>query len=116
MSRASNARRRNRAERRTLKAAGVAAMERMSIESDALAAAVTKGANLVDLVAFHVAEALERLDAAGADIVSGRTVVTIGEHPDYPGAVTIEAKAASMKREIDPDPGCIIDHSGDGED
>ena len=112
MSRSSDARR----ERRALKAAGIARLDRVSIESDALAAAVENGANLVDLVAFHVAEALERLDADGADIVGGRTVVSIGAHPDHPGAVTIEAKAATLKRGADPDPGCPIDHSLDGSD
>jgi hypothetical protein len=99
VSRQSNSRR----ERRTLKAAGIAKLDRVSIESDALAAAVEKGADLVDLIAYHVAQALERLDADGADVVSGRTVVTIGSHPDFPGAVTIEAKAATLKRKGDDD-------------
>lgn len=93
MSRASDARR----QRRALKSAGVVLLDRVALESDALAAAVAKGANLIDLVALHVAEALERLDATGADIIGGRTVITIGAHPDFPGAVTIEAKAARMK-------------------
>lgn len=98
MSRSSHARR----QRRAVKAAGAVLLDRVAIESDALAAAVEKGADLVDLVAFHVAEALERLDAAGADIVSGYTVVSIGAHPDYPGAVTIEAKAGKMKSSAEP--------------
>lgn len=94
MSSSSKARR----ERRALKSAGVAVMDRVSIESGAMAAAVANGANLVDLIAFHVAGALERLDEQGADIVTGRTVVSIGAHPDFPGSVTIEAKAATLKR------------------
>lgn len=76
--------------------AGVALVDRVSIESDALAAAAVKGANLVDLVAFHVSEALTRLDDAGGDVLGG-AAVTIGAHPDYPGVVTIEAKVASKK-------------------
>jgi hypothetical protein len=91
-------------------------MDRVSIDSGALAKAVTAGANVVDLIAYHVAEALGRLDEQGADIVSGRTAVTIGQHPDFPGGVTIEAKAATRKRGVDPDPGCLIDHSLDGSD
>lgn len=94
--------------------AGVALVDRVSIEGDALAAAATKGADVVDLVAYHVAQALTRLDAAGGDVLA-RTAVTIGEHPDYPGAVTIEAKVASLKRSVDPDPGCPIDHGLDDE-
>lgn len=112
MSRGSEARR----QRRALKSAGVAAMDRVVIDSGAFAAAVVNGASAVDLIAYHVAEALGRLDEQGADITGGRVVVSIGEHPDYPGGVTIEAKAASMKRGIDPDPGCMIDHSLDGSD
>lgn len=96
--------------------AGVALVDRVSIESDALASAVTKGANLVDLVAYHVAEALTRLDAAGGDVIAG-AAVTIGAHPDYQGAVTIEAKVAHKKREIPADDceGCPVDHSEPGE-
>ena len=116
MSRASDARR----QRRALEGAGVEFLDRVSIDSGALAAAVTNGANVVDLVAFHVAEALERLDEQGADIIGGTTAVTIGQHPDFPGGVTIEAKAGKRKRpaaaEVDPDPGCPIDHSLDALD
>ena len=116
MSRGSDARRSNRAQRRAMNRAGVALVDRVSIESDALAAAAVKGANLVDLVAFHVAEALTRLDGAGGDVLGG-AVVTIGAHPDYPGAVTIEAKVSSKKREIPADDceSCPVDHSGPGE-
>lgn len=113
MSRGSEARR----QRRALKAAGVEFMDRVSIDSGALAAAVANGADLVDLVAYHVAEALGRLDEQGADIVGGHTAVTIGQHPDFPGGVTIEAKAATRKRSaVDPDPECPVDHSLDGID
>ena len=116
MSRGSQARRSNRAQRRAMNRAGVALVDRVSIESDALASAVTKGANLVDLVAYHVAEALGRLDAAGGDVLAG-AAVTIGGHPDYPGAVTIEAKVAHKKREIPSDDceGCPVDHAEPGE-
>lgn len=112
MSRGSEARR----QRRALSKAGVAKLDRVAIDSGALAAAVANGANLVDLIAYHVSEALTRLDADGADIVNGHTVVSIGAHPDFPGSVTIEAKAGTLKIEVDPDPGCPIDHSLDGSD
>lgn len=112
MSRASDARR----QRRALKSAGVALLDRVVIDSGALAAAVTNGANLVDLVAYHVSEALTRLDDQGGDIIAGRTVVSIGAHPDFPGGVTIEAKAGTLKTSVDPDPGCPIDHSLDADD
>lgn len=115
MSRASEARR----QRRALKGAGVEFLDRVSIDSGALAAAESNGANAVDLIAYHVAEALGRLDEQGADIIGGTTAVTIGQHPDFHGGVTIEAKAGKRKvghAEIDPDPGCPIDHSADNLD
>lgn len=87
-----------------MKSSGVALLERVVIDSSGLAASVEKGVDLVDLVAYHVATALGKLDADGGDVL-GHTVITIGAHPDYPGAVTIEAKVASMKRpEPDPEP------------
>lgn len=92
MSRASAARK----QRRAMKSAGVELMDRIVVEGEALVAASEKGASLVDLVGYHVAEALARLDAQGAALMA-RTVVTIGEHPDFPGALTIEAKASARK-------------------
>ena len=92
MSRASGARK----QRRALKSAGVALMDRVVIDGAAVAAASAKGANLVELVAYHVAEALGRLDEQGGQVLD-RCVVTIGQHPDFPGGVTIEAKVASLK-------------------
>lgn len=112
MSRSSEARR----QRRALARAGVEMMDRVTIDDGALAAAVVNGANLVDLIAYHIAEGLGRLDEGGADIVGGKTVATIGRHPDFPGGVTIEIKVDSRKPAEDPDPGCPIDHSGDGDD
>ena len=91
MSRASAARK----QRRALKSAGVELMDRIVIEADTLVAAA-EAALAVDLVGYHVAEALARLDAQGAALMV-RTVVTIGEHPDFPGALTIEAKASARK-------------------
>ncbi len=111
MSRGSDARR----QRRSMKRHGIALVDRVSIEADALAAAVAKGANLVDLVAYHVSEALTRLDAQGGDVL-GRTAVTIGEHPDFPGAVTIEAKVATLKREPGDGCDCPVDHTDGGDD
>lgn len=92
MSRASAARK----QRRALKSAGVALMDRVVIDDLALAAAAAKGASLVELVAYHVGEALERIDAQGGDVLD-QCVVTIGRHPDFPGGVTVETKVASRK-------------------
>lgn len=111
MSGASQARKAKRA----LKRVGVAVVDRVVIENDAFTSAAAAGANVIDLVGMHVAEALTRLDAAGGDIFE-RCVVSIGAHPDYPGAVTIETKAATLKGAVDPDPGCPIDHSLDALD
>lgn len=96
MGRQSNARR----ERRAIKRAGVAKLERVIIDGAALAMGVAKGINLVELVGYHVDEALKKLDAAGADVLA-HTVVTIGEHPDYPGDLMIEAKSANLKAKSD---------------
>lgn len=96
MTRSSNARK----ERRALKSAGVAMMDRVTIDDGAIVAAAVAGASVVDLVALHVAEALTRLDAAGGDII-GRCVVTIGAHPDFAGGVTIEAKVSSRRPTLD---------------
>jgi hypothetical protein len=101
----------SRRQRRAMKAAGVALVDRVTIDSGALAAAVTKGADVVDLVAYHVAQALTRLDAQGGDVLA-HTAVTIGAHPDFPGGVTIEAKVASRKRGAPADN--EDDESGDG--
>lgn len=105
MSRGSEARR----QRRALKAAGVALMDRVVIDSGALAAGVLNGGNTLDLIAYQISEGLTRLDAAGADIVTGHTVVSIGAHPDFDG-LTIEIKAAKRKpahfdyaADVDPD-------------
>jgi len=98
--------------------AGVAKVDRVVIDSGALAAAVSNGANLVDLVAYHVAEALTHLDAEGADIIAGHTVVSIGRHPDFPGGVTVEAKAGTLKAPgeiaVEPVDEDDLDDSDDG--
>lgn len=113
MSRASESRR----QRRALKAAGVAVMHRVSIERGALDAYMANSSgDPLDLVAFQISEALTVLDGQGADVLGGRTVISIGAHPDYPGALTIEAKADTLKPTVDPDPGCPIDHSLDAMD
>lgn len=96
MSRGSDARR----QRRAVKRAGVAKLERVVIDGAAVAKAVTAGVDLVELVAYHVDIALKALDAGGADVLA-HTVVTIGEHPDFPGDLMIEAKAASLKAKSD---------------
>lgn len=98
MSRASNARRASRRQKAALRANGIAVMDRVVIEGDALAKVVERGADIVDFVSLHVAGALGRLDEQGADIVRGQVAVTLGEHPDFPGALTVEAKASTLKR------------------
>jgi hypothetical protein len=98
VSRASEARR----QRRALKKAGVALLDRVVIDSGALASAVTKGADVVDLVAFHVSQALERLHGQGGDVLA-HTVVTIGSHPDFPEGVTIEAKVERKRAGFTPE-------------
>lgn len=82
--------------RRQIKRSGIAKLERVVIDGAAVTAAVATGINLVELVAYHVAAALEALDLGGGDVLA-HTVVTIGEHPDYPGDLMIEAKAANLK-------------------
>lgn len=91
---------RARKERRAIKRAGVAKLERVVISGDAVAAAVVKGIDLIDIVSLHVSTALEALDLAGADVLA-HTVVTIGEHPDFPGDLMIEAKSANLKAKSD---------------
>lgn len=99
MSRASETRSRNRKARRALNRAGVVAMDRVVIDAAALAAGAFNGGNLVDLIAYQISEGLTRLDRDGADLVHGKTAITIGEHPDHPSALTIEIKADTLKRE-----------------
>lgn len=113
MSRASDARRQKRAAARR----GVIAVDRVTIDGAAIAAAVLNGASLVDFLAYNVAEALNRLDIAGYD-VPRHTVVTMGERPgDAPGDITIEVKVAHAKdapAEHADGCDCPIDHSADG--
>lgn len=103
--------------------AGVAAMDRVVIDSAALAAGAFNGGNLVDLIAYQISEGLARLDRDGADLIHGKTAITIGEHPDHPHALTIEIKADTLKREGGLDLGDIaiapvdesdLDDSDDG--
>ena len=103
MSKGSPARR----ERRAIKRAGVARLERVIIAGPAVAASVAQGIDLVGLVAYHVDTALRALDSSGGDVLA-HTVITIGEHPDYPGDLMIEAKAANLKAKSD-----LADDTGD---
>lgn len=95
MSGRSAARTKKRREKRVMRAAGVAAMHRTVIENGAIEAAVMKGASLPDFLSLHVSTALDALAGQGADML-GRIVVTMGQHPDYPNAITVEAKAATL--------------------
>ncbi len=97
--------------------AGVALMDRVTIDGAALAAGVFNGGSTVDLIAYQISEGLTRLDAAGADLVHGKTAVTIGEHPDYPNGLTIEIKASALKRgdiAVPPADESDLDDSDDG--
>lgn len=121
MSRASDARRQNRKARRAMDRAGVALVDRVSIDGAALAAGASNGGDVVELIAYQVAEGLGRLDRGGADIIHGTTAITIGSHPDYPGALTIELKAGKLKSEpvendiaIAPADEADLDDSDDG--
>lgn len=105
--------------RRKAARTGIAAAERIIIEKDAMTAArIDPAVKVRELIAYHIDIALEALESRGADL-EGHVVVTLGEHPDYPGAFTIEAKAATMRPEhapVDDCPGCPIDHSLDSLD
>ena len=91
-----------RRSRRAAKGAGIALVDRVSIDVGAIAKAARAGVSVVDLISLHVSEALGRIDAAGGDL-EGHCVVTIGQHPDYPGALTIEAKVGTMKPTAAPE-------------
>lgn len=75
---------------RAMRKAGVAVVARDHINPAHLAAPF---GGLAALVA-SIENTLERLVEAGGDI-TGHLVITIGpDHPEYPGKVTVEAKAA----------------------
>lgn len=74
---------------RAMRKAGVAVVARDLIDP----AHLTVESGVAILVA-SIEDTLERLVAAGGD-VTGHLVITIGpDHPEYPGKVTVEAKAA----------------------
>ena len=64
---------------------------RFIVDGEAISEAVSQGAAPIDLVMFHVDKALNGIAAEGVDVFD-YAVVTLGRHPDWPGAVTIEAK------------------------
>lgn len=49
--------------------------------------------DLVDVIAYQTAHAIKRLALNGADL-NANLAITVGQHPSFPGALTIEAKAA----------------------
>ena len=93
-----------RGERAALKAAGIAAYSRVVIEASAIRKAQETGVDLVDIVMLHIDMTLHELIGQGGDVLD-RTVITIGAHPDFPDAVTIEAKVASLVKPADEVPG-----------
>ena len=106
---------RARAQRRAMIRAGVAIAERITIDAGAIEAIeANPEVTLRGFLAYHVDVALEALESRGADL-AGTLAITIGEHPDFPGGLTIEAKAARMlpSAELDDCPGCPVDHSAD---
>lgn len=102
-----------RAAERRMRAAGVEIVSRShvpllyNVEKD--------NATKLAMLSVHIEAALVGLTAQGADL-DGMLAITIGQHPSFPGTVTVEAKAASRLTEPDHDPGCPIDHSLDGAD
>jgi len=115
MSHASEARKLRRKVART----GIAKMHRVVVDRAAVDKIATEGkVNARELVAYHISVALEALENDGADVLR-HTVVTVGEHPDFPGDLMIEAKAAHMRPDHEPVndcPGCPLDHSLDSLD
>ncbi len=70
----------------------VLASHRTVIDGAAISEAVAKNIDVVDLIAYHVAGALEAVVAQRGNILQ-HAVVTIGRtHPEYPGDLVIEAK------------------------
>jgi hypothetical protein len=83
-----------RRQRRALKKAGIGNMHRLVIERAAIEKLERESEHDgLDLVMHTVESALRALIAEGVDVMR-HTVVTIGEHPDFPDAVTVEAKVA----------------------
>ena len=90
-------RRADRNVKRELAAQGVAAVSRIVIERSAIVAGNEQGVDVIDMLMLNVDRALHELIDAGGDVLK-RTVVLVGEHPDHPDAITIEAKVASLVR------------------
>lgn len=85
----SAAREKRRRLERAMRKAGVAVVARDLIDPRHLT--VESG---VPVLVASIEDTLERLVKAGGD-VAGHLVITIGpDHPEYPGKVTVEAKAA----------------------
>jgi hypothetical protein len=56
----------------------------------------TDDAQRLAILSVHIDDALVKLTAQGADL-DGMLAITIGQHPSFPGTVTVEAKAAQRK-------------------
>lgn len=97
-------RRTNRRARRALSDQGVAAMSRVVIERSAIVSAMEKGVDAIDLTMLHIDRALHELIDQGGDIF-GKCVVLVGANPDYPDAVTIEAKVATLVKPAETENG-----------
>lgn len=108
MKRPSPARRERRNLERVMQAAGVEAVHRRHVGFDVKPA----------ILAREVATAVEALADLGA-VFTERTVITIGQHPNYPGVITIEAKAS---KKVEPtrvsldDCDCPVDHGEPDDD
>lgn len=99
MSRSSDARKAKRQQQR----AGVALVERVVVGSDALAAAVMhERIDPIDVLMHAVHEAVRSLASQGGSVLE-HTVITIGDHPDHPGALTVEAKVSRMLSQAERD-------------
>lgn len=86
---------RARKARRAMKAKGVEVVERIILPKPPV---TVSQRDRVDILCWEAARSIKALVLSGADL-DGTISVTIGEHPSYPGEVTIEAKASKRRPE-----------------
>lgn len=99
----------NRKKRRSLKRQGVEVMHTTAIDGAALAAAVVQGIDVLDLVAYHIDQAVRVVWADGGDVLE-HAVITIGRHPSYPEDLTVQVKTDKRRAVADePDLGRLED-------
>jgi hypothetical protein len=99
-----------RAAERRMRAAGVELVSRSHLPL--IYGTETSTERKLALLSGHIDDALVKLAVQGADL-DGMLAITIGEHPSFPGTVTVEAKAASRKA-LDSSPEDAGDESDGG--